>query len=184
MQSDAELMDRLKKREPDALGAVYDRYGRVVYALLFRITRDASVAEDLVQELFLRVWNRARNFDPEKGGLGPWIVSIARNLGIDHIRSATAKFKRLQQPLDHLKPVDISYRSSERSSFSDELRSVQEAFSKLSPNEKRVMELAYFEGYTQTEIADKLQEPLGTVKTWMRSATNRLRTAVKRGAVL
>ena len=88
---DAALIERLRNRDPEGLAAAYDRYSRIVYSLFLRITRDQSIAEDLVQELFIRVWSRARSFDSSKGALGVWILSIARNMAIDHVRSAQAR---------------------------------------------------------------------------------------------
>src|SRR5690242_18698803 len=90
--ADSELIERIQKRDPEGLAAAYDRYSGIAYGLFMRITRDRAVSEDLLQELFMRVWNRARDFDAAKGALGVWIISIARNMAIDHLRSAQARF--------------------------------------------------------------------------------------------
>lgn len=180
--ADAELIRKLQMRDPDALAALYDRYGQLVYSLFVRITRNESTAEDLVQELFFRIWNRARAFDPERGALGVWIISIARNMALDYMRSADARFSTRLQPIEYTDRHCFSYRSNEAADVIDRMRVVQEAFSKLSSNQKRVLELAYFEGCSQLEIAEKLKEPLGTVKSWMRSGLERLRAAMKGGA--
>src|SRR5580693_1447567 len=87
-EGDAELIKRLQSRDPQALAEIYDRYGRVAYALILRVVRNAAIAEDLVQETFLRVWNRAQGFDAERGAFGPWLLSVARNRAIDYLRSA------------------------------------------------------------------------------------------------
>src|SRR5215510_12525344 len=87
-EGDAELVRRLQKRDPQALGDLYDRYGRLTYALILRIVRDAGTAEDLVQETFLRVWNRVQGFNAERGAIGPWLLAVARNRAIDYLRSA------------------------------------------------------------------------------------------------
>jgi len=179
--ADAELIDRIKRREAEGLAAAYDRYGGIAYSLFVRITRDHAVAEDLVQELFLRVWNRARYFDENKGGLGVWILSIARNMGIDHIRSAQARFGSKLRPIEDVDPLFLSTRSADVDAALDR-RALTAAMSSLSANEKRALELAYFEGLSQTEIAAHLQEPLGTVKSWIRSGLGRMRTAMKAGA--
>lgn len=177
-----ELIEKLRRRDPDALAAAYDRYAPMVYSLFLRITRDRTTAEDLVQELFIRLWNRSRRFDPSKGSLGVWILSIARNLGIDHVRSAQARFKAKQQPLDQTDDLLFSYQSKEPESLLDAARVVKDAFANLTADQKRVLELAYFEGFSQSEIAEQLRQPLGTVKSWMRAALGRLRAAVKGGA--
>lgn len=181
-RGDAELVEKLRRRDPDSLAAIYDRYGQIVYSLLVRITRDHGTAEDLCQELFLKVWTRGRDFDPNKGSLGVWIVSIARNIGIDYVRSAERKFSTRLRALDQTDPILFSYKSQGPESVIHSARVVKEAFSSLNSNQQRVLELAYFEGFSQSEIAERLQEPLGTVKSWMRSALSRLRTAVKAGA--
>jgi RNA polymerase sigma-70 factor, ECF subfamily len=181
--ADAELVERLRKRDPDALAAVYDLYGQLAYSLFVRIVTDRSVAEDLVQELFMRIWNRARAFDASKGTLGVWIVSIARNMAIDYVRSKQARFQSRIRPLEPTDQLAFSYQSKEPESVIDNAKAVQEAFSTLNPNQKKVLELAYFEGYSETEIAAQLQEPLGTVKSRIRSALGKLRSAVKTGVV-
>jgi RNA polymerase sigma-70 factor (ECF subfamily) len=111
---------------------------------------------------------------------GCWACSIARNLAIDHVRSAQARFSTRLRPIeqiDHLSMVA----ASEPESVIDRSRAVSTAFASLSFNEKRVLELAYFEGFSQTEIAERLKEPLGTVKSWTRSALSRLRKVIQEG---
>ncbi|MDQ2712530.1 MAG: sigma-70 family RNA polymerase sigma factor [Acidobacteriota bacterium] len=179
--TDAELVAKLHARDADAIAVAYDRYGQLAYSLFVRVTRDQSAAEDLVQELFLRVWNKARDFDPNKGTLGVWILSIARNMAIDHVRSAQARFQTRMRPIEQTDQISFSYKPKEPESTIDSARAVRLAFSELNSNQRRVLEMAYFEGFSQSEIAAKLQEPLGTVKSWMRSAMGRVRTAVKAG---
>src|SRR5450755_4624120 len=87
-EDDTSLVARMQRRDPNALAELYDRYGRVTFALILRVVRDAGIAEDLVQETFLRVWNRAHGFDARKGSIGPWLLAVARNRAIDYLRSA------------------------------------------------------------------------------------------------
>ena len=180
--SEAILIEQVGKRDSDALGVLYDRYGQAVYSLFIRTVRDRAAAEDLTQELFLRVWNRARYFDPQKGSLGVWILSIARNMGINHVRSAESRFSAKLRPIEH---VDFRVESTNTvipsETAIDNVRVVQSAFSYLNQKQKRVLELAYFEGLSQSEIAAKLGEPLGTVKSWMRSGLMRMREAIQSG---
>lgn len=178
---DSELIKKLRARDPEAIGLVYDRYGRVAYSLFVRVTRDQSVSEDLVQELFLRVWNHSRAFDSAKGTLGVWILSIARNIAIDHVRSAQARFQTRLRSIEQTDQLSFSYKPADPEILIDNARAVTHAFQELTSNQKRVLEMAYFEGFSQSEIAAELQEPLGTVKSWMRSALGRLRAAVKPG---
>ncbi len=179
--SDAELIQRLQARDPEALAAVYDRYAQLAYSLIIRITRDEGIAEDLVQELFLRVWNHAREFNSERGALGVWILSIARYMAIDYKRSAQARFSTRLRPIDNTDHPCFSYKSEAAEFTIDRIRIVKEAFSSLSSDQKRVLELAYFEGCSQSEIAKRLKEPLGTIKSWMRAGLERLRMAAKGG---
>jgi len=179
--AESELVEKLHARDPDAIAVAYDRYGHLAYALFVRVTRDQSAAEDLVQELFLRVWNKGRGFDPNKGTLGVWIMSIARNIAIDHVRSAQTRFQTRVRSIDQTDQLSFSYKPKEPESIIDSARAVRQAFSELTSNQRRVLEMAYFEGFSQSEIAAQLKEPLGTVKSWMRSAMGRLRTAVKAG---
>src|SRR6266540_2355181 len=90
-EDDTGLVARMQRRDPQALAELYDRYGRVVYALILRVVRDTGIAEDLVQETFLRVWNRVHGFDAEKGSVGPWLLAVARNRAIDYLRSARGR---------------------------------------------------------------------------------------------
>lgn len=171
---DKELAERLRKRDAQALAELYDRYGRVVYSLIVRVVRDGALAEDLVQETFLRVWNRAQGFDAERGALGSWLMAVARNRAIDYLRSAGGRERNALE----LEGVDHPslYRDMESDILaSDKARVVRSAMEKLSPRQREVIELAYFEGLTQTEMAERMGQPLGTVKTWVRAALKSLR---------
>ena len=176
--ADSEIIERLRRHDPDGLAAAYDRYGRAAYALFVRITHDKTVAEDLVQELFLRLWNRSRNFDSSRGALGVWLLSIARNMAIDHLRSAQARFSSRLRPMELVDAQCFTHDPSPHESRIHDVRTIRQAFTALSADEQRVMQLAYFEGFSQSEIAENLHEPLGTVKSRMRSALARLRTAI------
>ncbi len=173
-EGDAELVARLQRRDPQALAELYDRYGRLVYSLIVRVVRDGALAEDLVQETFLRVWNRAQGFDAQRGALGPWLLAVARNRAIDYLRSASGRERNAVE----LEEVDHPslYTDMERDILaSDKARMIRAALEKLAPNQRQVIELAYFEGLTQTEMAERMGQPLGTVKTWVRTALKNLR---------
>lgn len=176
---DWELIEKLRQRNPDGLALAYDRYGHTAYSLFFRITRDHGAAEDLVQELFIRLWNRARKFDSSRGALGVWILSIARNMAIDYVRSAQARFTARLSSLERIDHLCFSQNPGDPASRIDSVKTVKAAFGNLSANERRVIELAYFEGFSQSEIAALIHEPLGTVKSWTRSALSRLRAAIQ-----
>jgi RNA polymerase sigma-70 factor, ECF subfamily len=173
-EGDVELVERLQRRDPQALAELYDRYGRLAYSLIVRVVRDGALAEDLVQETFLRVWNRAQGFDAQRGALGPWLLAVARNRAIDYLRSASGRERNALE----LEEVDHPslYTDMERDILaSDKARMIRAALEKLAPNQREVIQLAYFEGLTQTEMAERMGQPLGTVKTWVRTALKNLR---------
>jgi len=173
-ESDPDLVRRLQKRDPRALAELYDRYGRLVYALIVRVVRDGGIAEDLVQETFLRVWNRVQGFDAGRGGLGPWLLAVARNRAIDYLRSAAGRMRNSVELPETEHPALFTDMEKELLN-SDRVRRVRIALEKLSQNHRTVIELAYFEGLSQAEMAERMGEPLGTVKTWVRTALKSLR---------
>jgi RNA polymerase sigma-70 factor (ECF subfamily) len=181
-KDDAELARRLRARDPHAMADLYQHYGRLTYSLIYRIVRNSAVSEDLVQETFLRIWNRAHSFDPSRGALGPWILAVARNRAIDYIRSVDGRMSQGVLELDRLEnPVLFS--SFEDTALSmDRVKRLKGAFEKLSANQRLVIELAYYEGLSQTEMAERMKQPLGTVKTWVRSALKTLREALTQAA--
>jgi RNA polymerase sigma-70 factor (ECF subfamily) len=173
INGDTDLLLRLQRREPDALGELYDRYGRLVYSLILRVVRDSGTAEDLVQETFIRVWNRAQSFDAKKGSIAPWLLAVARNRAIDYLRSAQARHDPVElNQMDH----PSLYSEMEADLLNrDSARRIQTAMRKLPEPQRKVIELAYFEGLSQSEMADRMGQPLGTIKTWVRAALRVLR---------
>ncbi|HEV3200425.1 MAG TPA: sigma-70 family RNA polymerase sigma factor [Bryobacteraceae bacterium] len=172
--SDVDLIERLQRHDPQSLAELYDRFGRLAYSLILRVVRDTGVAEDLVQETFMRVWNRAQGLDAQKGSVGPWLLAVARNRAIDYLRSAGGRERNALEfeETDH----PALYVDMERDILSsDKARRVKTAVEKLSPHQREVIELAYFEGLSQTEMAERMGQPLGTVKTWVRAALKTLR---------
>ncbi len=173
---DREIARRLKNREAEALGLLYDRYGRMAFAIIQRIVKDAGITEDLVQETFLRVWNRVHAFDDQKGALGPWIMTVARNRAIDHLRSVEGRMSQNMYEFTGNERPDLFGDLEKDMLNSDRARILRAAFTKLNQNQKTVLELAYFEGLSQTEMAEQMKQPLGTIKTWVRSALQVLRS--------
>jgi RNA polymerase sigma-70 factor (ECF subfamily) len=174
-QHDEELARRLQRREPDAMEDLYDRFGRLAYSVILAIVRDSSTAEDLVQETFLRVWNRIQAFEPGRGALGPWLLAIARNRAIDHVRSSAARVDRNAFELDVREHPSLFVDMAREVENTDHARVIRKAILKLNPNQRKVIELAYYEGLSQTEMATRMDQPLGTVKTWVRGALAILR---------
>jgi RNA polymerase sigma-70 factor (ECF subfamily) len=171
---DRALIARLQRRDPQALAELYDRYGRAAYSLVLRIVRDKAIAEDLVQETFLRVWNRVHSMDTERGAIGPWLLAIARNRAIDYLRSSAGR-ERNAVELDESDHAPLYREMEAEILISDQARRVKAAMDKLAPNYRTVMELAYYEGLSQSEMSVKMGQPLGTIKTWVRTALQSLR---------
>jgi RNA polymerase sigma-70 factor (ECF subfamily) len=152
------------------MAELYDLYGRLVFRIILRTVLDESVAEDLTQDAFLRVWNGVRGFDEKRGALGSWITAVARNTAIDYLRSPRARNARTSV---ELKDVDGAVRSS---TFEDWIvnfdrgRLLRGALEKLTASQRLVLTLSYVEGMSHAEIARSLNRPLGTVKTWVRTA--------------
>jgi RNA polymerase sigma-70 factor, ECF subfamily len=182
-KDDSVLLGRLRARDPDAMGELYDRYSRITYSLIYRVVRNQSVAEDLVQETFIRVWNRIQGFDHQKGALGPWILTVARNRAIDYVRSVDGRMSASTLEVEKMESPAVFSNLENDIMNMDRVRSLKAAFEKLDANQRLVLELAYFEGLSQTEMAGKLQKPLGTVKTWVRGALKALREEMGEEAV-
>jgi len=183
LADDADLVRRLKARDPKSMSELYDRYGRLAYSLIYRVVRNPSAAEDLLQETFMRVWNRVGSFDAERGALGPWVLAVARNRAIDYLRSVDGRMQAGAVDLDRIEhPAHFCGIESSALAI-DRVRRLKSAFEKLSPNQRMVIELAYYEGMSQTEMAERLKQPLGTVKTWTRSALKTLRDELGEAAI-
>jgi RNA polymerase sigma-70 factor, ECF subfamily len=180
-QSDAELARRLQRRDPNAMADLYDRFGRLAWSVIVAIVHDAATAEDLVQETFLRVWNQAHAFEPGRGALGPWLLAVARNRAIDHVRSKSARMDRNAYELDVREHPSLFVNMEREVLNSDAARVIRKAISTLNEKQQKVIELAYYEGLSQTEMADRMGEPLGTVKTWVRTALKHLREELGEG---
>src|SRR5580704_18545093 len=174
-KDDSDLAKRLQDRDPRAMSDLYERYGRIAYSLIYRVVRNTGAAEDLVQETFLRVWNRVQSFDRTRGALGPWVLTVARNRAIDYLRSVDGKMSAGALELDRLETPPLFSNFEDTALSLDRARTIRTAFEKLTPTQKQVIELAYFEGLSQTEMAERMKQPLGTVKTWVRSALKDLR---------
>ena len=182
-KDDSDLVKRLKDRDPRAMSDVYERYGRLAYSLIYRVVRNAGAAEDLVQETFLRVWNRVQSFDQTRGALGPWVLTVARNRAIDYLRSVDGKMTAGTLELDRLENPALFSNFDDGVLSLDRARILKTAFEKLTPTHRQVIELAYFEGLSQTEMAERMNQPLGTVKTWVRAALKALREDIAGEAI-
>lgn len=182
-KDEGDLVKRLQDRDPRAMSDLYERYGRLAYSLIYRVVRNTGAAEDLVQETFLRVWNRVQSFDRTRGSLGPWVLTVARNRAIDYLRSVDGRMSAGALELDRLESPVLFSDFEDGALSIDRARLLKAAFEKLTPTQKQVIELAYYEGLSQSEMAERMNQPLGTVKTWVRGALKALREQIAGEAI-
>jgi RNA polymerase sigma factor (sigma-70 family) len=184
-EEDNYLVKRLKSRDGQAMVSLYDKYGSLVYSVIFRAVADRATAEDLTQETFLRIWNRIHTFDEEKGKLQGWLVTVARNRAFDYLRSIRNHSAHSSAPLEELERAGcFANKGSANDNPVDRIakeKAVGQALERLNKEQREVIELTHFEGMTQTEISEKLKKPLGTVKSLVKSALKNLRAAVREG---
>lgn len=169
---DAALIARLRAGEQDAMAELYDRYSSLVYAVSLRVLADTSAAEDVLQEVFMQLWRHPASFDARRGNLGPWLAVIARHRAIDLLRK--------RRPQTDLEDVVIAI-DAELEGKADRARAaekVRAGLHEMPDNQRKALEMAFFEGMTHTEIAAQTGEPLGTIKTRIRAALIALRRAV------
>ena len=172
---DRDLLRRIAERDASALADLYDRHAQLLFALIVRILRNRSEAEDALQDVFLRVWQRAETYDPAFGSPVAWLVRIARNRAIDRLRLRRSHPDQEPQPLTS-EPAEPAFRAPDETAIVGQLRSaIDGALSALSPDDRTLIEAAFFEGYTQSELAAKFGLPLGTVKTRLRRGMQQMR---------
>jgi len=171
--ADPELLGRMRLGDESALEALYARYGGLVYTLALRIVGDPELAREVVQDTFLRSWGGRETYDPQRGRVPWWLMGIARNRAIDLLRSRShqARIRERAAPL----PEISAALSRDPADAVIARRAVLDALRELSNGQRMAIELAYYGGLTQTEIADQLGEPLGTIKSRTREAIERLR---------
>lgn len=170
-------MNAMADGESSAMETLYDRYSRPVFSFAFRMLGDRDHAEDLTQEVFLRAWRRSSRFSDTRGSLISWLLSITHNMAIDEIRKKQRRPRKAESSEPELLMGtlrDTDEPVEERAVTSDIGRVVRHALSEIPDNQRIVLELGYFRGMTQREIAEELDTPLGTIKTRMRLALKRL----------
>jgi RNA polymerase sigma-70 factor, ECF subfamily len=172
--ADEDLISLTAGRDTQALAALYDRHGRVAYSLAYRMMGERQAAEDLVQEAFLKVWRAAGSYRVERASVRTWILSIVHNRGIDMLRS-TASRRRTQERVEAQTPASQPSEAFGETWRNSQREHVREGLRELPPEQLKVLELAYFSGYTHTEIAELLDLPLGTVKGRMRLGFKKMR---------
>ncbi len=167
-----EIVGALKNRNRDAMGIAYDKYSGFLFGLIYKIVHSEEIAEDVMQEVFVKIWKNIDSFDSKKAKFITWIANITRNLSIDKIRSKEYKNQLQNHDIeDYVNTIE----DASAAGFNPEHIGVKEMLEKLQPEQKVLIDLVYFQGYTQADAAEKLGIPLGTVKTRIRSAINNLR---------
>ncbi len=167
--SDLALVTAIRSGNQDAMATLYDRYSSIVYAVSLRVLQDTGAAEDVLQDIFMRLWRNPGAFDASRGNMAAWLAVIARNRAIDALRK--------RHPQDNIENVVVSVQpdlasDAERARAMEKIRGALQA---MPSPQRSVLELAYFEGLTHSEIAEKTGEPLGTVKTRIRAGLISLR---------
>jgi RNA polymerase sigma-70 factor, ECF subfamily len=172
---DEALVVRLVQRDVRALDTLYARYSRPVFSLALKILGDREVVEEVVQEVFLRLWTRAHSFDPQRGKLLSWLLTITHHRAVDELRRRRSQpeTEGLQEQL--AASDEPASDPSETYAHVEDREAVQRALAQLPPAQRRPIEMAYYGGLTQVEIAQSLKEPLGTIKTRMRLGMQKLR---------
>ena len=179
VSSDAALVHRLLQRDVRAFEQLYDRHSRIVYGLVLRILQQASTAEEVVQDVFLQLWRNAGQYQSTRGPFVPWLLTLARNRALDNLRLKSERQRRREDQTDELPSIA---QAPEYEKALDEKRRaevVRSLMGALSAPQKKAIEMAYFEGLSHSEIAAALQEPLGTVKSWIRNGLIRLKEGLQ-----
>ena len=174
------LMQKVAEGNRAAFAALYDRFSTPLYSLALKMLANEAEAQDLLQEVFLSIWNKAVTFRADRGSAFAWVVSQARNRAIDRIRSRRRRGELLEAHGPELEPSgSVVLSSAENAELSERGRHVREAMEELSVEQRQVLRLAYFEGLTQNEISERLAEPLGTIKARAHRGMARLRATLR-----
>ena len=176
--ADLELIERIRKGEQPALDILYKRYSSPVYSLVWKILQNSEEAEDVALDVFWQVWRQADRYDSARGAPPAWIFTLARSRAIDRLRSRNRREDRtisIDDPNVHFDPLDDTASPDQVVSFRQNRDAVRAAMDKLSNVQREAVELAFLKGMTHVEIAEKLGQPLGTVKTRIRQGLIRLR---------
>ncbi len=171
-------MGRLQSGDRRAFAELYDRHGPLMYGVALRILRHRADAEDAMQEAWVQVWNRCDSYDPARGSVAAWLVTIARSRALDRLRRHSTRDRA--EALGVTEPLPIPADPEETTAHGKLQEELGRALAALEPKQRQVLEIAYFEGLSQSQIAARLGAPLGSVKFWARQGLLRLRELVPR----
>ncbi|HVF44574.1 MAG TPA: sigma-70 family RNA polymerase sigma factor [Pyrinomonadaceae bacterium] len=177
---DAELLRAVARGDESAFARVYDRYSPILLGLMLRILRSRAEAEDVLQEVFLQVWQRAHSFDASRGRAFTWLVTLARSRAIDRLRSVGSRERAAVRSAEDAPPESEPAEWADAAAVrAERAEAVREALAELPEEQRQVLVLAYLEGMSQSEIAAAKNQPLGTVKTRTRSALRKLSDSLR-----
>jgi RNA polymerase sigma-70 factor, ECF subfamily len=180
--ADEELMPLVGRKDPEAFEVLFDRHGGAAYSLAYRIVGDRAAAEEVTQEAFISVWRSGARFDATRGSVRSWLLSVVRNRAIDFLRSKAGKAPKLDFDDDSaLEQRPAAERTEEEALRRETAVEVRGALGKLPGEQSKVIELAYFGGFSHSEIAEMLQLPMGTVKGRMRLGLEKIRGELAEG---
>jgi len=177
--ADSALLARCARRDETALGALYDRYGSVLYGLALRITGEQADAEEAVLSAFDQAWREAARFSAERGSVAAWLTMITRSRALDVVRARGRRLRLTDAARQADPPVEAAPRADQPVEAEERRTRIRRALADLPEPQREAIELAYFEGLSQSEIAARLGEPLGTVKTRVRLAMQKLRELLR-----
>jgi len=177
--TDADLVRAVARGDEKAYASLYDRYASILLGLLIRILHSRAEAEDVLQDVFLQVWQRAKNFDETRGRAFTWLVTLTRSRAIDRLRSLASRDRVAEESVREV-PVNVASDAVADAMRAEQSETISRALAELPEEQRRTISLAYFDGLTQTEIADRTGEPLGTVKTRTRAGLKKLRDLLSR----
>ena len=172
--ADEDLMSLAEAGDTGAFAALYDRHGKAAYSLAYRMMGERQAAEDLAQEAFIKVWRSAGSYRSGRGSVRTWILSIVHNRGIDQLRSLDSR-RRMQEKVEAQTPTSQPSEAFSETWRNSQREQVRQVMNTLPPEQLKILELAYFSGYTHVEIADLLDIPLGTVKGRMRLGLKKIK---------
>jgi RNA polymerase sigma-70 factor (ECF subfamily) len=175
---DAALLKAIQEGEQAAVAELYDRYSGVAYGLALRVTADRSTAEDVVQDAFVSLWKQARRFDAERGRVRSWLLTIVHNRAVDAVRRRSKRSERAL-PEGPEEFIATRGRPEELTEWAMEAEAVREAMSQVPEEQRRTIEMAYFQGLTHVEIAERMGVPAGTVKSRLRIGLDKMRLALR-----
>ena len=168
------IVNCLKSNNQDAISLIFSHYGKALFSVIYKVVQRKEESEEVLQDVLVKIWEKSDQYSADKGRLYTWMLNISRNAAIDMVRS-----KKYKQTMKSDPSENFVYTNASGAGINEDAIGVREIVSQLEEDEKQVIELSYFMGYSQSQIAEKINMPLGSVKTKMRYAMNKLRSKLK-----